>query len=153
MKERIFFGLLLLVTVSSFSQINYEKGYFIESSGDTLECYIKNRGWLNNPTEFEYKLAENTDSKIKTIKTVKEFGVGDLMYKKFLVKIDTSKERIEDLDEDRNPKFIEKTLFLKVLVEGDANLYHYTGNSFSDRFFYDFMGSEIEQLVHNTIYN
>jgi hypothetical protein len=48
---------------------------------------------------------------------------------------------------DRNPKLTEETLFLKILIEGDATLYGYTEGSI-DKFFYSTKTIPAEQLVY-----
>jgi hypothetical protein len=50
------------------------------------------------------------------------------------------------LSHERNPIFKEEVLFLRVLIEGKANLYLYESNNLT-RFFYSLEESEIEQLV------
>jgi hypothetical protein len=139
--------LLLLLPLLSTSQIRFESGYFIEN-GIKTECLIKNVAWKNNPVSFEYKMAENEDPKIKTINTVSEFNVRDA-YKfiRFTVNIDRSETLLDRLDDTKEPKWNKETLFLKVLVEGKLNLYHYEENNFS-RYFTS--GSDIkdaQQLV------
>lgn len=47
----------------------------------------------------------------------------------------------------RKPIFVNETLFLKVLIEGEANLYYYQENNLR-RFFYTVSNKEIEQLIY-----
>jgi len=54
--KKILFVLSVLITSSSFSQINFEKGYFIDNLGAKTDCYIKNIDWNLNPDTFDYKL-------------------------------------------------------------------------------------------------
>ena len=54
--------ILLAFTLQLFSaQIKFEKGYLITNNGERKEILIKNKDWLNNPTEFTYKIAESTE--------------------------------------------------------------------------------------------
>ena len=64
-----------MLSFNSYSQISFEKGYYIDNDNKKINCLIKNIDWMNNPTEFEYKLPENDNSKRITIRSVKEFGV------------------------------------------------------------------------------
>ena len=108
---------------------------------------IKNNYWKNNPTEFEYRLEENSDPKIATIKSVKEFGIYNLSkYIRNTVNIDRSSGEINNLSNDKNPIFQEEELFLKVLVEGKSNLYGYVDGNLT-RYFYNKENSNIEQLI------
>ena len=54
MKNLLVISFLFYLTFS-YSQITFEKGYFISNDGIKTECFIKNLDWRNNPTEFEYK--------------------------------------------------------------------------------------------------
>ncbi len=151
-------SLLVFVSGSAFSQIRFEKGYFITSEGERVECYIKNKGWSENPTEIEYRLNENTGSKIIKPEEVKEFGIDNtIKYVCSTVKIDRSPGQVDKLTTFANPIFEEEQLFLKVLVEGKANLYSYENGKIK-RFFFNIDESQIEQLIfklykqsHNTV--
>ncbi len=148
MTGRIFIVLVLGVVLNSFSQIKFEKGYFIDNAGIKTECFIKNKDSQDNPKEFEYKTTLDSDSEIKTIQTVKEFAVlGESLYKRFEVSIDLSKDNINKLRTDKEPKYEKRTLFLKVLTQGDAVLYEYTENNIT-RFLYSIQDSAIKQLVY-----
>jgi len=137
---------LLLIAVASHAQITFEKGYFIGNNGNKTTCLIRNIDWLNNPTEFEYKLSENARPNTATIGTVSEFGVANTVFKRFTVDIDRSSQQVGKLDTKRNPEFNEETLFLKVMITGDYNLYSYIDGNLSV-FFYDGKNQHISQLV------
>jgi len=147
MKNLCLFVFILLTTYCH-SQISFEKGYFIDNLNEKTECLIKNIAWKNNPTELEYKLSENGQVNVKTIRYVKEFGIYDKSkYTRYQVDIDRSSTALSNLSTDRRPEFKEERLFLKVLVEGDATLFLYEDGSLR-RFFYSFENSEVEQLVY-----
>ncbi len=151
-KNIIVLVIAFISTLSGFSQIKFEKGYFIDNSDKKTEVLIKNVDWKSNPTAFEYKISETTPVKNITIKDVKEFGIYNFSkYKRFTVDIDRSSEHNDKISFERNPVFKEETLFLKELVQGDANLYLY---SFADlrRYFYSVNGSKLKQLVYKTYY-
>lgn len=87
--------LLLIFTaifsLNSYSQINFEKGYFINNSNQRIECKIRNIDSKKNPTQFEYRLTDEGDSKMGNIVTVREFGIyNEAKYSAALVKIDRS---------------------------------------------------------------
>ncbi|TJY36311.1 PorT family protein [Pontimicrobium aquaticum] len=147
MKHKLLLLFLTIISAKSYSQIDFEKGYFINNSGEKVECLIKNTDWRNNPKEFSYKLAENSKVQRTGIESIKEFGVfGVSKYIRSNVKMDRSSENLNNLSNDRNPKFKEEQLFLKVLLEGKANLFMYAEGSLK-RFFYNNENSNIEQLV------
>ncbi|SDX86422.1 hypothetical protein SAMN05444411_110137 [Lutibacter oricola] len=149
--KKYFLLIALAIFVSkTYSQITFEKGYFINNANQKVECFIKNVDWRKNPSEIEYKISEN--DKIKTIglKTAKEFRIYNASkYIQKTVEIDKSSTKINNLSETKKVNFTTKTLFLKVLIEGKANLYSYEGDGFS-KFFYSTENKTIEQLVYKT---
>jgi hypothetical protein len=154
MKTTLLLTALFLISIHSFSQINFEKGYFVNNDNQRIECLIKNNDWKNNPTEFEYKLTTTSDVERGTLSTVKEFGInGFSRYVKADTKIDISPSAIEHLSKDRNPEWLQQTLFLKVLVEGKAMLYYYEKSGLI-RFFYSKPDSTmIDQLIYKEYYD
>ncbi|WP_272149784.1 tRNA modification GTPase [Tenacibaculum aiptasiae] len=148
MKKRLLFLFVAVLTLNCYSQISFEKGYYIDNTNQKINCLIKNVDWKNNPIDFEYKISENTEVKTLTMKSVKEFGVYNASkYIRSVVDIDRSKEDVSDLSTDRSPIFKEEELYLEVLVEGKINLYEYTQGSLK-RFFYGNENSKITQLIY-----
>ena len=135
------------MSVESYSQIYFENGYYINNLNQKIECQIKNEDWKNNPTEFEYKVSGTSESQKAQIGAVKEFAI----YKgskhiRATVHIDRSRDDVQNLTLDRNPLFKTEELFLKVLIEGQANLYEYVDGNLK-RYFFNVENSDIEQLV------
>lgn len=148
MKKQLFSLLLFIIGLNSYSQIIFEEGYFINNSGQKTTCLIKNVDWKNTPTQIEYKLQENDEAQLKSIETLDEFGINGISkYIKAKVEIDRSSKNINRLSQNRNPIFSEENLFLKVLVEGQANLYEYNDGNLL-RYFYSLKDSEIKQLIY-----
>ena len=146
----VFFSIISLCV---YSQVQFEKGYYIDNNNVRTECLIKNLGWKYNPTNFEYKslndsLTANSNIKTATIETIKEFGIeGVFRYSRFTVQMDRSSEAISELKKDREPVFEESTMFLKLLIGGEANLYVYESGKLT-RYFYETASSDITQLVY-----
>jgi hypothetical protein len=127
MKGIFYIFLFFAICFNSYSQIEYEKGYYIDNNGQKTDGLIKNKEWKNNPDNFKFKVNEDSEASNKTIVTCEEFGVSTIKYKRFIVNIDMSNpKKSSNLSESRNPEFIKDTLYLKVLVEGKASLYYYT---------------------------
>ncbi|WP_312391177.1 outer membrane beta-barrel protein [Chryseobacterium sp.] len=143
-------SVLTALTAACFlqAQIKFEKGYYINNSGQKTEVLIKNLDWKNNPTEFEYKTSENSEIKKENIKNIQEFGMDqDDKYIRKTVMIDTSSDQLNNMSEVREPQFTEQTVFLKYQVEGKANLFYYE-NSELRRLFFNIDGSDVQQLVY-----
>ena len=106
---------LLFLTLNIFSQSNFEKGYFINNSGNKTTCLIKNENWKNNPNSFEYKLSESDESKKNSINNVSEFSIpGKFKYEKHLSKIDKSSSIDYRLSKVRVPEYEEKEVLFKI---------------------------------------
>ncbi len=140
---------LLFLSINSFAQINFEKGYFIDNSGKKTDCLIKNIDWKNNPKDFKYKLLEGAEEQQQDINSTQEFCIGtEIKYVRFEVQIDRSSLHIDYLTTVRNPQFQKDTLFLKSMIEGKANLYYYEEGDLR-RFFYRLADSTtVQQLIY-----
>ncbi|MCI9845819.1 PorT family protein [Flavobacterium pectinovorum] len=150
-KLLLFLFITITTSINCYSQIVFEKGYFINENNQKIDCLIKNSDWKNNPEKIEVKLPQNEISQIVDIHQVKEFSInGKYKFVRALVKIDRSSENINIMSLDKNPVFNVELLFLKVLIEGDASLYYYVNGSLV-RFFYKTnttVNDEITQLVY-----
>jgi len=141
---------LFITCVTGFAQVNFEKGYIINNQGEQTNCFVKNVGWRFNPIAFSYKLSENAEVQIGSLEEFKEFGVFNVMkYRRFTVDMDRSFEKLDLLSTSRAPEFKSETLYLKVLVEGEKELYSYTESSLV-RYFYNEDSNEATQLVFKT---
>jgi hypothetical protein len=149
MKNFIILALAFAWT-QAFSQIVFEPGYLINNDGEKLECFIRNVDWANNPTAFEYKTDNDASIQKASIDNVREFGInGVSRYVRATVNMDKSSNEAGKLSTEINPVFHEETIFLKVLVEGEASLFVYT-NANLTRFFYQTNESPIAPLVYKS---
>jgi hypothetical protein len=82
-----------------------------------------------------------------TIKSVKEFGLlNTLKYVRHTVDIDRFSKVHDEIGYDKNPIFKKEQLFLKVLIEGKANLFYYEDKGLV-RYFFSEDIVEVKQLV------
>ena len=148
MKKVLLTFLLALLTLPSIAQIKFEKGYFITNSEQKTDVFIKNIDWKNNPTTFEYQIAEGGTIETQNIANVKEFAVDSLA--KFIratVDIDQSSVNTSALSRVKNPAFKNQTVFLRVLLEGDYSVYEFAEGNMK-RYFYAKQDDEIVPLVY-----
>ena len=146
--KKLLLLLLLFITVNSFAQINYEKGYFINNNGIKKECLIRNLAWKDNPVEFEYKNTDNEEPKKANIAEVAEFSVGNgYKFRRFTTNIDKSGVSIDNLSNKKAPEWKEETIFLKTLVEGEITLYLFEENNLVRYLFSSTPYKTAEQLV------
>lgn len=154
MKIKPYYLLLLTVfsSITSFAQIKYEKGYFIDNRNLKTECLIKNIDWENNPTEIQYKQDESTEDTKLGINDIIEFGIGNtLRYIRYDIDIDQSPEDLNSLNKERNPVFKNERVFLKQLVEGTADLYLYSGVN-KKKYFYSTKDIAAKQLIYKQFF-
>ncbi|ANQ51885.1 PorT family protein [Flammeovirga sp. MY04] len=140
--------ILFILTFQSFAQIVFEKGYIVDHQNQKTECLIKNQDWVKNPTFIEYKTTNNKEVQKVNPLEIKEFKVyeGD-KYIGVQVDIDRSSYSLTELSESRNPEFQNEALFLKVLIEGEANLYKYSSRGIV-KYFYKVKDGDVKQLVY-----
>ena len=147
MKKQLLALFISAFAMNSYSQIIFEKGYYINNEGHKMEGLVKNVDWQSNPTKFDFKRTEKSKKKTKTIQSVKEFGVYNISkYVRSTVNIDRSSEDTDDLSLERKPIFKEEILFLKVLVDGEYTLFHYSDHNLK-RYFYAKKNAPVEQLI------
>ncbi len=140
--------LLMLANIAAFGQINFEPGYFINNKGEKTTCLIKNIAWKNNPEEFLYKMAEGTEEQTAKLADIQEFSVENTYkFKRFEVKTELSSYYIDKMSRVKEPEWVTKTLFLKVLVEGTLNLYAYEQNDIIKYFYSTGDHSKAEQIL------
>lgn len=153
MKKNLLLFFLTILCFEGYSQISFEKGYIIDNSDQKRECLIKNNDWIFNPISIEYKISEDSEPITADVQHIKEFEIYNKS--KFVVKtvkVDLSNENLSSLSSNKNPKFVEQTLCLRVLIEGVSNLYQYESNGLL-RFFYTKNTSElVEQLVYKNYF-
>ena len=131
--------LIILFLTNSYSQVVFEKGYFVNNQNEKIECWIKNQDWINQPKQIEYKLSEDGNTEVTDFNQINSFQVYNTphYYKKQVVNIDREKN-----SEGFNPKL--EPVILKVLVEGKASLYEDISTGL---FFYKNENEEIKQLI------
>ena len=145
-------NLLTIVLLTYFStlvsaQIKFEKGYFIKNDGARTECLINNTDWRLNPEAFDYKLTESGNTATATIQDIKEFGIYNFSkYIRFEGLMDMSSNEPAKLTENKKPDYQQVTVFLRVIVEGEASLYLYN-NMERGRYFFNVNNQQIEQLI------
>lgn len=140
--------LLLLVAGTAFAQINFEPGTITKNDGSTQQCLIKNVAWKNNPVDITYKLTEGEEEKRGTLTDLAGFEVGAYKFIRATVAIERSSTLVGYMDNTAKPNYATETLFLKVLIEGNAILYGYEEGNLK-KFFYS---SETEKTPKQLFY-
>lgn len=147
-----FTAILLLLSLASFGQRKFEKGYFVNNSGNATEAWIEISSGDNAYHEFQYKLAEDAELKTLDIGSVSEYGVPEkYKFKRFDAEVDVS--AFNKIDQNKEPSFETKKVFLRVLIEGKASLYQYRQNHTSLFFFHTENSATVpQQLIYKKYY-
>ncbi len=128
--------LLLCGAEYGFAQRNFQKGYLVRKSGDTLSCYIDYQDWSDSPTEVYYKKDLSQKEELTTALSSQGFYLENTreMYESHTV---TLLYVGENMYETRPDNYFSQTLFLQKLWS-NSHLSLYFGQSEKDgraRFF------------------
>lgn len=146
------YNTLLLLTgfvfssFSCFAQSVFEKGYFIDRSGQKTECYILIEDW-HSDGYLTYRKDYKEPSQSKPLAEVTEINVIDA-FKIIHIKtsVDISGDTPTLFSYTQDPEWSEQDIFLRVLVEGTYTLYEYQYDG-STKFFYATSTIPIQQLI------
>lgn len=153
MKSTLSLYLLFFLSLNTYAQITFEPGYIIDNTGEKKYCLIKNNGWKNNPTTFEFKKDLNAKIEEGSIYNIAEFSIENgKKYIRKKVEIDRSKNILKRLSKTKEAEFTSETLFLEQLTEGDANLYYYEDSNLV-RFFFNMNNTTTQQLINKKYLN
>lgn len=150
MKTFISICISLIVTATLFGQITYETGFYIDNNGNKHDGLIKNIDWLDSPSSFEFKTNQNAKSETRTLNNTTAFGIGTgLYFEKHTVKVD---KEFSIITEDRRPKMVEKTAFLRLIAEGEISLFKLVDNNSKTFFIQNKADKTPEQLIYKKYY-
>lgn len=153
--RKIFFFICILLSFTELSANNkhFKPGYIILESGDTIQGFIKNSSWRISPTHIIFTSKEiNNDTLSYSMKSLKGFSSNDFIFVKKKVKIDQQANDINHLDNySLLPPYREDTVFLQVLVRGEASLYIYIESKGRNHYYIESRTSELQELL-NTLY-
>ena len=152
MTQHIIGSIFLFITSIAISQGLSTEGYIVKKDGTKLEGYIQRMSISENPMYVGFakeKKATNFEkiavSEIELVSTGKRH-----MYRIAEVSIDNTSNDLGKLEEaNRNERFemTKKTVFLEIIVKGQASLYR-TYLDAREKFFYKpNPEAEIEQLL------
>lgn len=146
-KKQLLILVVTILSINSYAQIQFEKGYYIDNFNKKIDCQIRNVDWRDNPTEFEYRLSASDETQKAPIKLVKEFGIDNRSkYVRKTIDIDRSSDDINKLSNNVNSIFKKEELFLRVLLQGKTTLFEYIDGNLR-RYFYEDEELNTEQLI------
>ncbi|MEO1023858.1 MAG: hypothetical protein AAFW89_15040 [Bacteroidota bacterium] len=140
---------LLIVTGSSiklYAQMN--KGYVVTNDGEQVEVYFDEEGFSDNPDRVSYRTSPEGEAITGSMEDIAAFWLpGKFKYIRQEVLMDRPEDPRSGISKTREPQFNSETLFLKVVLEGEATLYSYKEGRLL-RFFYRVNDGAINQLVY-----
>lgn len=142
------FLMLLFLHLSCFSQVRYEKGYFITNADERVECLIRNYGWIKTPSAIKYRMSKDEAPKTINLTDVKLVEIyNDVKFVRSKVNIDQSSDYALNMSTTENPEFVEQDVFLRELTSGDVKLFSFSNNDLK-RFFYQVGNGNLEPLIY-----
>lgn len=122
MKQAILFLPFYMIGHLLMSQTGFESGYVLTNQGDTLQGEVR-YNWVTKPNELTFKTIDG-DNLTYHPSNLQRFKIenGDL-YVSLKVKLDISPTNHEELLKIGEDLFEERSLFVKALILGSANLY------------------------------
>lgn len=148
MQKQLLLLVIGLLSLTTYSQIKFEKGHFIDNTGQQIECLIKNSDWRTYPNTIEYKITKESEVLTATIDDVSKFEItGISNFIRANVDIDRSLNKLKQLSTSKAPEFKKEQVFLKILVEGEANLFMYQDGNLK-RYYYNLNQGPILPLVY-----
>lgn len=125
--KRFLVGLLLALPALSFAQSNFQKGYVVTNTGDTLKGYINYREQSLSPVSIEFRTAPDGSTQLFTLKNCSAYTVDGMeSNERFLVNISMDKSDISRLSVGPDTTSRRDSVFLKVLQSGkNISMYSY----------------------------
>jgi hypothetical protein len=134
-RKLLFFLLNFTVVLFSFGQKNIQPGYIITLSKDTVKGFIDYRNWEKNPHSIAFSANQLAKPIYYSPNEIKVFEVGNELYVSANVKMDDSPFKVEDLSIDMKYNYIQDTVFLLNLVQGEKSLYFFKDSKSKEHFF------------------
>ncbi|WP_156950099.1 porin family protein [Maribacter antarcticus] len=147
--KRLLLSLTMIVGIyfTSYSQVTFEEGYYINNQNQRTECLIKNYSRRSNPTDIMFRSSTNNNTVRLSINDVKQFEIyNSAKFIRVTADIDQSSQSINTIDKSWKPILETKTVFVRELVKGPVNLYSLIEDN-RELFFFSKDSSRIKQLI------
>lgn len=152
--QKIILSVLFLFSLQIVEAQNaFKSGHLITNVSDTLYGLIYFPGWSNIENGIQFKKNSTALTEQYKPESIQAFSINGEKYISKLVNIDLTPLKLIQSNNSSEilTKFTSKKVFLKLLVEGDVNLFYYYGSR--DNFYID-TGSRFLQLIsHITLRN
>jgi hypothetical protein len=141
--------LLLTLFIAFYSYSQDQKGYYITTNGQRIEGFF-NTTDFNDQRTLEFKDLSTAEYKALPTTNIAEYGIEDqFKFQQHTLQVDKSRSLGKNLSTKQKPEYEKQTLFLNVIVDGDASLYSATINQ-EVKYFYAIKSKNIAptQLIY-----
>ncbi|HEX8609102.1 MAG TPA: hypothetical protein VF679_10730 [Pedobacter sp.] len=134
--KRSIAGLLLAIPMLSMGQSNYQKGYIVNNTMDTVKGYIDYKPKVNTVPSVGFRQDLNSQTQTFNPGNAKGYGIdGASSFESFYVRISNGPTKTEGLKVGMDTSSRRATVFLKVLQRGpNVTIYSYT-DEIKERFY------------------
>jgi hypothetical protein len=133
-----FFTLLIFISpFFLFAQTNYQPGYVVKNTGDTLKGYINYKDWSRTPKTIEFKHSKADRQSIQfDAVNIKAFGMDGLeTYIGYVGLVSMDKNKFPDIPSEEDTTVARDAIFLKQLATGPHLTLYYNDDAIKTRYF------------------
>jgi hypothetical protein len=134
--KRSLLCLLMALPFLCAAQSNFQKGYLVKNSGDTLKGLIDYKEVLLNPVSVIFKETKESSAQEFLIKDVDAYTIDNqVSYKRFFVELSMSQIELRRLHIGLDKASKKDSVWLQVLQEGNNVTLYYYRDSLKPRFY------------------
>jgi hypothetical protein len=137
--KKIYCLLVLLWPMFLHAQNNFQKGYVITLTNDTLQGYVNYKEGINNYQSVEFRSTVNGKTDYYSAKDILNYsiiqGADKIHYDSYKVKISTSTERLNELSVGIDTSTTIKHVFLKLIRGGEYVMLYQYEDEIKSRFY------------------
>lgn len=139
-------SVILFIPLHGNAKSNFEEGYMISNTGDTISGWIDFRDWNTGPFIIEFKSDLSLPALKLNAHTIQEFSVHGFHYKSIHVDMDITSDNPATLPVGPMRKLWDDKIFARVYIQSDEglNLYYHADENDKKHFFCGMADSVVE---------
>ena len=127
----------LIFSLSTAAQRNFQPGYVVLRSGDTLRGQIDFREWGVSPRNIIFQRTQAGPNTIYAPSDLLSFSVAGEMYAGYTVRIyPLSLDPVVVVSEGFSSTPYEKSIFMRMIAGGMLNLYYFKDSTSTEYYFF-----------------
>jgi len=149
-----FVAFFLIIPTFLFGQANYQKGFVIKNSGDTLKGYIDYREWSLSPLEISFKLKKDDREAIQfDPRTIGGFEISGMeAYLSYRGPVSMNKTTFPDLPSKLDTSKMIDSIFMRLVTKGKYLSLYYQKDRRKIRFFIEEYDGKPMELNYSQFY-